>query len=164
MYFADSIDPAKIPADFQYAALYADGDFAVTDKKLVQRFTHRRWITVTGDTTRAGIADYEVGNQVFEHSGKLRQWAADRNHYAGVPAIVYTDMADMHDAIAELQDIPRFWWIATRQHGDLTLAELMDVMASDYDLKVPEASIWAHQFEDVNGEYDRSRLFGRWYR
>lgn len=164
MYFADSIDPAKIPADYEYAALYADGDFAVQDRELIRRFTHRRWITVTGDNPRCGIGDYEQGNSLFSNQFMLHHWAEERWRTAHVPPIIYTDMTNLHEATTALQGLPRLWWIATRNHGDLTKSELLALIATEVGYIMPGDDLWAHQFEDVNGEYDRSRLYGRWYK
>lgn len=161
--FYDSTRPELIPDTAEYAVLYGDGTYAVKDNTKVRRFKHRRWITVAGEGEHCGIADYEPGNPVYEIPGQLHAWAVKRLAYAGTPPIVYSDMSDLHGALTELGRVPRLYWIATRGHGDISIQELLALISADYGIDLPESSIWGHQYEDVNGEYDTSRLFGRWY-
>jgi len=161
--FYDSVRPELIPSDAHYAALYADGEFAVKSGTDIRRFTHRRWITVTGELHHVGIADYEYPNPAFTVPGRLNNWAAMRDHLYGVPAIVYSDMTDVSRAVRELKDTSVIWWIATRDRGKLTPEEICTLLRNEFAAVLKPADIWAQQYTDHSGEYDVSQLFGKWY-
>lgn len=161
--FYDAIDVTEIPESALYAALYADGEFAPKSMQDIRRFTHRRWITVTGDNHHCGIADYEYPNPTFTVNGRLAQWAAARSNLYGVPPIVYSDMSDVHRAIRDLNGITVIWWIATRKRGQLTPDQIVTLLHDEFDTVIRPEDIWANQYEDVGGKYDVSNLFGKWY-
>jgi hypothetical protein len=161
--FYDAVNVEHIPDSATYAALYADGEFAVPHGTNLRRFTHRRWITVTGQNHHPGIGDYEYPNELFTVRGRLQQWAGARYAEYDVPAIVYSDLADMGRAQHAVGTVPVIYWIATRQRGQLSAEELCKILLDEYDVHLLPALVWAHQYEDVNGEYDVSNLFGTWY-
>jgi hypothetical protein len=155
--FYDSTDIARIP-DGAWAALYADGDYKAPPTTH-RRFPRRRWITVLGNPV-SGIADYEPGNQVFDTAGALHRWATARE-VRSVP-IVYSDRAEVREALAELDGIRVLWWIATLDGRDWTPEELAADLAVNFGAHVPAEDIWACQNTDTK-KWDRSVLFGDWW-
>lgn len=163
MKFYDSAVFSRIPEDAGYAALYADGRYAVTASEDPRRIRHRRWITVTGDTPHAGIADYEHLNPVHDIPGKLRVWAMHRIAEHRSMPIIYCDRADLHSAIRELGSLPCAWWIPTLDDHEWSAMELSADIETQEGLHIPDTSIWANQYTDNRGEYDISNLFGNWH-
>lgn len=159
----DSVRPGLIPATAHYAALYADGEFRVEAGTNITRFEHRRWITVTGLLHHVGIADFEYPNLVFMEPARLQAWASYRIAHYDVPGIVYSDMADIGRALRALGDTPVIHWIATRNRGQLTPTQLSELIKREYNITLNDGDIWAHQYENVNDEYDVSNLFGKFY-
>lgn len=161
--FYDSIKPDEIPGSAEYAALYADGEFRVPSLTDVARFTHRRWITVTGELHHVGIADFEYPNPVFTDPERLFTWAVQRMTRYNVPGIIYSDMSDVHRAITAVRDTQVIYWIATRELGELTPIELCARLHVEFGVTLTPDDLWAQQYANVDGKYDVSQLFGKWY-
>jgi hypothetical protein len=144
--FYDSTQPEKIPAGAD-ALLYGDGDYKATAEQ-AKRFTAVRWITVLG-SPECGAADYESGNKVFG-PGKLRAWAIARRAM-GCRARVYTDLANLAAARAEVGGLPNVvWWLATLDG---------DKLSAGYE----GLPVWAVQYEGgETAPYDTSVLYGEW--
>jgi hypothetical protein len=158
--FFDSTDVTKIPADARSVALYADGAYR-PPVRLWRRFPRRRWITVDGNPV-CGIADYEPGNPVWYQPGKLGTWARERHDMRRSTGIVYSDRADVREALAELGELRALWWIATLDGRDWTPEELSADLAENFGAEIPAAEIWGNQNMPM-GDYDRSNLFGDWW-
>jgi hypothetical protein len=161
--FYDSATPADIPQGATHAALYADGKYAVTNIRDVVRIPHRRFITVTGDHAHAGIADYEHGNPVYDVPGKLREWASRRLALDLVPPVVYVDRADLHLALAQMGQLPHYYWIPTLDNHEWTPDDLSADIWAEHHVHVPAHQIWANQYTDHANLYDESNLFLRWF-
>jgi hypothetical protein len=161
--FYDSANFNEIPHDATHAALYADGEHAVPRGANIWRIPFRRWITITGDHPRCGIADYEHLNPVYDVPGKLREWAIRRHTiHLSIP-IVYCDRANLHSAVSELRGIQRRWWIPTLDNKAWTAQQLHDDILARWEIDIPVGDIWANQYTDHLNQYDESNLFGRWY-
>lgn len=161
--FYDSATYEDIPQGAQYAALYADGIYAVPNLRDVIRIPHRRWITVTGENPHCGIADFEHGNSVYNERGRLREWALRRLSLKLVPPVVYVDRADLHLAINEMTGLPRYWWIPTLDNREWTAEELAADIRDNFSEDIPVSEIWANQYTDHGNQWDESNLFIRWY-
>jgi len=158
--FYDAADIARIPEGVSHAALYHDGLYAVSGAQ-ARRFPYRRWITITGDG-HSGIADFEPGNPIFERPGALRGWVADRHSLDLGTPIVYSDRANIAEALRRTEGMRVLWWITTLDGRDWTAAELAAELAARFGAHVLEADIWGNQNLSQDG-YDRSNLFLGWW-
>jgi hypothetical protein len=163
--FYDSAS-ATFPPGAERAVLYFDGDYAHKGRP-DPPVPFLRWMTVIGGRAgaRAGIADYEPGNPVFETPGALRSWAELRIT-RGLRAIVYADRADLHLAIGEvgpyLAASPSLlWWIPTLDNVDWTPGGLAANISAVWHVSILPGTIWANQHTDA-GEWDQSTLFLAW--
>lgn len=157
--FYDSVSPEKIPAG-AYACLYADGDYAAP-ASAASRFAGVQWITVTGETATAGLADYEPGNPVYGTSGRLLEWSETRIAAKYVP-VVYCDRSNLPGAISALGSVADevWWWVPTLDNRQWTQAELIANIALP---QVNSRSLWACQYAGgTTAAYDASILYTSW--
>lgn len=161
--FYDSDKFNDIPQGAEYAALYADGRYAITPQDNIKRIPHRRFITVTGANSYDGIADFERLNPVFDEEGKLRDWATRRLRNHQVPPVVYCDRSDLAYAMSELRGLPRYWWIPTLDNKEWTAEELAINIDEEFHISIPVEQIWANQYTDHSNQYDESNLFLTWF-
>lgn len=149
MDFYDSTRPELIPAG-AHACLYFDGDYSAVDSREVSdhKFPAVRWITVLGDFTHCGIADFEAGNEVFSKPGALRQFVQGRTG-AGHRARVYCDRANLPEVRALLGGLDYLVWVATLDGDRLSPGFTPGLWAVQY-LGGPRAG------------YDTSVLYGTW--
>lgn len=168
-FFKDSSDWRNIPHGSD-AALYKDGAFEAPPDAPERLELHRvRWITVIGDYRRAGIVDWEPGNEVFTPPG-LRGYVRGRRGM-NTRARIYTDRADAAEAVAALRDFGHgellqygglMWWIATLDDLFETAEEIAADLAANWGApEITADKIWADQFTDT-GAVDISRLYGVW--
>jgi hypothetical protein len=146
MEFYDSTDPGKIPAHSR-ACLYYDGVYAATTIQAA-RFEAVRWITVYGNYSDCGIADYEEHNPVYDLPGALRGFVEGRLA-SGHRARVYCNRANLPKVRAQLEGLDYLVWLATL----------------DGDKLSPGATpgLWAVQYAGgVDADYDTSILYGTW--
>lgn len=167
--FGDSaLHPDRIP--FDYAALYADGDpaFVSASNAAAHKFGHKRWITIHDNWRAAGIIDFsDLVNPAYTDRNALRRWADGR--VSGFPDghprpfRVYTDMSAARTAWDRLGDLaPRaLWWIAVRDIGHQSPAELAFTLQHRWDAPITTSRIWGCQWED-RGDIDVSDLFLAW--
>lgn len=163
--FGDAIDPARIPATISHAALYgADCDYPCPPEQAA-RFApaDRRWITFTGER-KSSIADFEPGTEVYHDVNRLRVWATVR---AVRPALglslIYSDLSDVWKAQKAVAGAPHMWWLATKDTGWLTAAELSQRLAAEFGVTVHPSQIWGHQrILTSQPGWDESRTFGAW--
>lgn len=150
--------------------LYADGNFkAPVDAPKVLFAARVRYITVTGDFTRAGVLDWEPGNPCF-YPGGVRSFVRGRRAASEV-ARVYCDRANAAESVAALRDFGNgdllaypglVWHIATLDGHLPTAEELAADLAENWGApEITEDRIWACQYA-TNGLYDTSVLFGKW--
>lgn len=144
--FYDSTRPLLIPSG-THACLYGDGLYEAFPAQ-ASRFAAVRWITVLGNYTTCGIADYEPGNAVFEPH-QLRTWAQGRANM-GCRGRVYTSRDNLANAQVEVSGLTNIsWWIATLDG---------DRLSTDY---LPD--MWGVQFlGSPTATYDTSVLYGEW--
>jgi hypothetical protein len=146
--FYDSTEPALIPADAGYAALYYDGDYGAAGREGASRFPHVRWITVIGDYENCGIADYEPGNPVYINDGALRAWVEGRNRM-DARARVYCDRDVLPQARDLLTGLDYLVWVSTLDGNQLE---------PDWT-----EGLWAVQYNGgENADYDESVLYMPW--
>jgi hypothetical protein len=146
MDFYDSTQPALIP-EGAHACLYFDGDFAATAEQ-AKRFAAVRWITVLGNYSNCGIADFEAGNEVFSQSGALRAFVEGRRNM-GVRARVYCDRANLATVRSELDGLNYLVWLSTLDG---------DKLSAGYT-----PGLWGVQFAGgLTADYDTSVLYGVW--
>jgi hypothetical protein len=168
--FYDSAS-ATFPPGAQRAVLYFDGDYAHKGPP-DPPVPFLRWMTVIGGraAARAGIADYEPGNPVFETPGALRSWAELRITRRE-RAIVYSDRADLHLAIGEMGPYlaaspSLLWWIPTLDNVTWTPEALARDIAYSWHVSILRGTIWANQHTANQhtdaGEWDQSTLFLAW--
>lgn len=149
MDFYDSVNPEDIPGG-AHACLYWDGHYAVSagGAGWGKRFAAVRWITVLGNWRDCGIADYELGNEVFAVSGALRGWVAGRASI-GKRARVYCDRSNLRAVQGELEGLDWLLWVATLD-GDALSAGWAP-------------NLWAVQYAGgPAAAYDTSLLYGEW--
>jgi hypothetical protein len=147
-HFYDSVSPLLIPSGSN-ACLYYDGLYKVAQpvpKNISSRFTAIRWITVLGDYKNCGIADYELGNEVFGVPGKLRAWVQGRISN-GMRARVYCDRDNVARVQEETAGLLHEWWIGTLD-GNMLSPHYLDNM-------------WGVQYLG-NNRFDESILYGSW--
>ena len=149
MDFYDSTRPAEIPAG-SHACLYFDGDYKATLEEAA-RFAATRWITVLGGAAAAahtGCADYEQGNPVFDGTA-LREWAEARKAM-NCRARVYTDLANLGKAMAQVEGLPNVvWWLATLDGNKLHATYI--------------ERLWGVQYAGgPDAAFDTSVLYGTW--
>lgn len=141
----DSVNPGTLP-NAQYAALYADGDYAAPFTP-IQRFPGVKWITVLGSEF-AQIADFEKGNSVFSVPDRLWAWAGAMNHQ-GTPPIVYCDRSAIPEVESLLASQRHYLWVATLDGNELA--------ADAYP------NLWAVQYAGGGSAiYDTSIVYGPW--
>lgn len=167
--FGDSAyKPGEIP--FEYAALYADGNPAISGPShaAAPKFPHKRWITDHDNWRAASIIDFsDLSNPAFTDAGALARFA--RGRLSGFPDgrprpfRVYTDMSAAHIAWERLGELAHaaLWWIAVRDDGQPTAEQLALRLQEHWGAPIQAARIWGCQFED-RGAYDVSDLFLAW--
>jgi hypothetical protein len=159
--FYDAENIGLFPSGVKYAALYADGDYAVKSDSRALAIPNRRWITVLGDP-KCGIADFEPDNEIYASRGALRAWAADRiGERRGTP-VVYVERALTAQALGELDGLRTLLWIPTGDGKEWTAEELAADLAQNWHVTVPASMIWGNQ-NIWTDDYDRSDLFGDWW-
>ena len=174
--FYDSAVLGDIPKDATYLAAYHDGVYAVTSGQIARTLPlvhHVRWITIENDF-HSGIADFEPRNPVYDNVGTLRRWALGRHSLQMSTPIVYCDRADASKAVAQLDGLKAYYWIATLDGRDWTADELSANMAAGdpgpdgeptiTPVTIAPSRIWANQNINSNDPvYDRSNLFLGWW-
>ena len=163
--FYDAATWTNIP-EGSVAAVAFDGKFAVPKADADARFAKYRYITVLGNFTHCGIADFEAGDAVYSQAGALRGWALGRKSM-GCLARVYCDRANLAKAMAEVDGVDNVrWWISTLQLDNgkqWTAAELVADIAAREELKLDPGLIWAVQFEGgMTAPVDKNLLLGAW--
>jgi hypothetical protein len=162
--FYDSAFHLEDIVNDSHVMLYGDG--AKTGYQLhypqIHRFGAVRWITVLG-TGSCGAADYEEGNPVYDHPGKLKQWAQYR-HAHGWRARVYCDRANLSKAIRELDGTPVIWWIPTLDGNPTWTAEKLHTDILEHEkINIPVSQFWACQYRGgPAANVDTSVLLGKW--
>jgi hypothetical protein len=152
------------PAGTQYAIPYIDGRYAATPEQ-VQAIPHVRWNTVLAgqaSAAKAGVCDFEPGNESFENPAALRAWAEARLA-AGNLARCYTNFDNLALAAERLQGLGNVrWWLATLDGVGCTAAELA-AMAARYHVTLDPARVWAQQVSGgLTAAYDTSFLLSAW--
>jgi hypothetical protein len=146
MDFYDSTQPAEIPAG-AHACLYFDGDYAATPEQ-AERFAATRWITVLGDYSNCGIADFEAGNEVYSQPGALRAFVQGRKNM-NVRARVYCDLSNLPTVRSELDGLDYLVWLSTLDGNKLSAGYT--------------PGLWGVQFAGgPTAVYDTSVLYGVW--
>ncbi|MGD0376880.1 MAG: hypothetical protein ABSB01_20135 [Streptosporangiaceae bacterium] len=152
----------KFPQGATHVALYYDGLYAAP---MDEPFPYRRWITIEGGAATAryaGIADFEHLNPVYDDSGRLRDWTAERKAI-GKRARIYCNRSDAHLALEQTSGLPRLFWIATLDNHQWTPAELIADLKNNFGADISESELWANQYAGgTNADYDTSNLFGDW--
>lgn len=150
------------------AALYADGEFAVSAADQASLGLARaRHITVTGNGRIASIIDGRPDNPLSpaQVRGFVRERRALSQH-----AIIYTPRSWAAEYLAWLADDGHgqlgayehlLWWISTLDNVAWTAQGLAAELAQNWDAPIPESRIWACQ--NVPGTArDGSVLYGTW--
>jgi hypothetical protein len=148
------------PAGTQYAIPYVDGKYAATPEQ-VKAIPHVRWNTVLGGqavAAKAGVCDFEPGNESFEDPAALRAWAEGRLAMNKL-ARCYTNFANIALAAERLSGLGNVrWWLATLDGVQRTAAELVE-MAARYHVTLDPATVWAQQYAGgLTAAYDTSIL------
>jgi hypothetical protein len=142
----DAANFANIPADAQYAFVYGDGRYAVTESAIAARFPHGlrgRWISVMG-TADVDIDDCENGAiTVAQLPGRITAW--NSSHPGGPVKVVYCDRSTLPQVQERCAGLEYRVWLAT-----------LDGSQPAYYCG---ASIVAVQYQTVNGAYDVSAIF-----
>jgi hypothetical protein len=156
--FADSSDISKIPAGWQYAALYA-ADCAYPAGPGADRWTpgKRRWITQHGDK-ECSIIDYEPRTMDFQNPALLRGWLTDRLNMAHVRhSWLYSDLDNAATAAEHARGLPFQWWIATLDNVRRSPGQLSDLLlAWGVPADQAHASLIAANQWSTTGGYDGS--------
>jgi hypothetical protein len=152
------------PAGAQYAIPYVDGRYAATPEQ-VKAVPHVRWNTVLGGVAaaaKAGVCDFEPGNESFADPAALRAWA-DGRLAMGKLARCYTNFANLALAAERLSGLGNVrWWLATLDGVQRTAAELAG-MAARYHVTLDPGRVWAQQYAGgMTAAYDTSILLGSW--
>jgi hypothetical protein len=161
--FYDAVTPANIPAG-AYACLYYDGLYKASPEQ-ARRFKATRWITVEGGAAAAagaGCADFEAGNPVHDVSGRLTEWASERQAMK-CRARVYCNRSDLPRALDAAGDLSCVsFWIATLDNKQWSAPELVaDILALGVTLA--EDRLWAVQYAGgMTAKFDTSLLYGTW--
>jgi hypothetical protein len=161
----DAILWQDLPAG-EDVALYHDGNWPAP-KVAANGHPHVRWITVQTDYRNCSIID--LFEQPWWAPGKLRMFVRGRMGQ-GMDAIVYTDQAAAAEQWAALDDDENgqllsygrlFWWVATRDDGQPSAADLAADLAARWAAPIPAGRIWANQYTSSN-QYDTSNRFISW--
>lgn len=152
------------PAGTQYAIPYVDGRYAATAAQ-VKAIPNLRWNTVLGGAAaaaKAGCADHEPGNEVYENPDALREWAAARFTMRKL-ARCYTNFADLRLTMSRVQGLSNVRvWLATLDNVQRTAAELVE-MATRFGVTLDPNLIWAVQWKGgMTAAYDESDLLSGW--
>lgn len=152
------------PAGAQYAIPYVDGRYAATAQQ-VEAIPHVRWNTVLAGeavAAKAGVCDFEPGNESFEDPAALRAWAEGRAALGSL-ARCYTNFANLKLAFDRLQGLGNVrWWPATLDNVQRTAVELA-AMATRWGVTLDPAHIWALQYAGgMTAAYDTSLLLSDW--
>ena len=150
------------------AALYADGEFAVSSGDQASlKLARIRHITVTGNGRIASIIDGRPDNPLSpaQVRGFVRERRSVSQH-----AIIYTPRSwaaeylailadDGHGKLGEYEHLQ--WWISTLDNVSWTAAGLAAELANNWDAPIPQDRIWACQ--NVPGALrDGSVLYQPW--
>lgn len=150
------------------AALYADGDFAVSGGDQASLGLARvRHITVTGNGRIASIIDGRPDNALSpaQVRGFVRERRGVSQH-----AIIYTPRSWAAEYLAILYDGGHgrlgeyehlLWWISTLDGKPWTAAELASELAGNWDALIPQDRIWACQ-NAPGAKVDGSVLYQSW--
>jgi hypothetical protein len=159
---------AHLPDEASVLA-YSDGAFAANAEQ-VARFHRVRWITVTGDYTRAGAADWLPDNR-FD----LARYVAGRLNM-GVRARVYVARAFARIAMNALgyphagqpwADPRVLWWIPTLDGKEWT-PDALAASCAAFDAPISAGKLWANQWTQLpslgnpSAYADQSSLFLPW--